>query len=79
MSGFICLIASSILVTPKPVISPVPIGCSKDAPTKFDDLVEIMVKEDMNRWERWQKGERFPWDAPNYPNEAKILTRSLRV
>jgi len=47
--------------------------------TKFDDLVKIMVKEDMNRWERWQKGEHFPWDAPNYPNEAKILTRSLRV
>jgi len=46
---------------------------------KFDKLVEIMVKEDLNRWDRWQNGERFPWDAPNYPNEANILTRSLRV
>jgi len=46
---------------------------------KFDKLVEIMVKEDLNRWERWQKGERFPWDAPNYPNEAKVLTRSLKT
>ena len=46
---------------------------------KFGDLVEIMVKEDLNRWERWQSGERFPWDAPNYPNEANILTRALRV
>jgi len=44
---------------------------------KFEDLVKTMVKEDLNRWERWQKGERFPWDAPNYPNEAKILSRSL--
>lgn len=46
---------------------------------KFDRLVEIMVKEDVNRWERWQKGEHFPWDAPNYPTEANILTRALRV
>ena len=46
---------------------------------KFDELVEIMVKEDLDRWERWQKGERFPWDAPNYPDEDNILTRALRV
>jgi GDPmannose 4,6-dehydratase len=46
---------------------------------KFDELVEIMVKEDLERWERWQSGERFPWDAPNYPSEANILTRALRV
>jgi GDPmannose 4,6-dehydratase len=46
---------------------------------KFDALVKIMVKEDLSRWERWQSGERFPWDAPNYPNEAKIITRTLRV
>jgi len=46
---------------------------------KFNKLVEKMVKEDLERWERWRKGERFPWDAPNYPGEANILTRSLRV
>lgn len=46
---------------------------------KFDQLVRIMVKEDLDRWERWQNGERFPWDAPNYPNEANILTRSLKM
>jgi GDPmannose 4,6-dehydratase len=46
---------------------------------KFDRLVEIMVKEDLSRWERWQSGERFPWDAPNYLNEANILTRALKV
>ena len=46
---------------------------------KFCELVKIMVKSDLNRWERWQAGERFPWDAPNYPDEANILTRTLRV
>ncbi|MBE8539376.1 GDP-mannose 4,6-dehydratase [Geoglobus acetivorans] len=47
--------------------------------TKFKKLVEIMVKEDLNRWERWLNGENFPWDAPNYPSEVKILTRTLRT
>ena len=46
---------------------------------RFDQLVEIMVKEDLTRWERWQKGEHFPWDAPNYPNENKILSRQLSL
>lgn len=46
---------------------------------KFNELVELMVKEDINRWQRWLKGERFPWDAPNYPSEANILTRALRA
>jgi GDPmannose 4,6-dehydratase len=46
---------------------------------KFNKLAEMMVKEDLNRWERWQKGERFPWDAPNYPSEDKILSRVLRL
>ncbi|MFH1836122.1 MAG: GDP-mannose 4,6-dehydratase, partial [Methanobacteriota archaeon] len=45
--------------------------------TKFKKLVEIMVKEDINRWERWQNGERFPWDASNYPEESNIITRTL--
>jgi len=47
--------------------------------TKFQQLVKIMVEEDLKRWERWLNGEKFPWDAPNYPSEAKILTRALRV
>lgn len=46
---------------------------------KFDLLAEIMVKEDLSRWQRWQRGEHFPWDALNYSTEANILTRALRV
>lgn len=47
--------------------------------TRFDKLVEMMVQEDLNRWRRCQKGEAFPWDAPSYPSEARILTRSLGI
>ena len=31
--------------------------------TTFNKLVKIMVEEDISRWERWSKGELFPWDA----------------
>ncbi len=47
--------------------------------TKFNKLVEIMVREEVGRWERWLSGERFPWDAPNYPSENRVLTRALRM
>ncbi len=40
---------------------------------KFDEIVKLMVGADLNRWMRWQTGEHFPWDAPNYPDEAVIL------
>ncbi len=33
---------------------------------KFNQLVELMVKEDITRWQRWQNEERFPWDIPVY-------------
>ncbi len=46
--------------------------------TSFEQLVKIMVKEDIRRWQRVIDGERFPWDAPNYPTEAKIISRILR-
>ncbi len=45
---------------------------------KFNELVKIMVKKDLERWERYLKGEHFPWDASNYPDEAKIITRALK-
>lgn len=31
--------------------------------TNFKKLVKIMVDEDIDRWTRWVKGERFPWDV----------------
>ena len=46
---------------------------------KFSELIKIMVREDLNRWKGWLNGERFHWDAINYPNESKIITRSLRI
>lgn len=46
---------------------------------KFESLVELMVREDLTRWKRWQQGEIFPWDAPNYPGEARIVTRTLKA
>lgn len=45
---------------------------------KFNELVELMVKEDLRRWQRWQDGERFAFDAPYYPGENKIITRALK-
>jgi len=44
---------------------------------KFDELVTIMVDTDLERRERWKKGENFPWDANNYPKDIKILYRKL--
>lgn len=46
---------------------------------KFDELVKIMVSEDIRRWEEWSRGRTFPWDASNYPAEARVFSRSLRV
>jgi GDPmannose 4,6-dehydratase len=46
---------------------------------RFKELVRIMVEEDLRRWQRWQKGEIFPWDALNYPNEMNLLTRAMRM
>jgi len=43
---------------------------------KFKKLVKIMVENDLDRWSRWQKGERFPWDAPNYIGDQKTLFRT---
>ena len=46
---------------------------------KFDKLVEIMMREDIFKWERWKKGEHFPWDAPSYPKENKIISKKYKV
>ena len=50
-----------------------------DPKVKFEKLVKIMVDNDLERWRRWQNGERFAWDAPNYPNENRILSRKLSI
>ena len=41
----------------------------------FHKLVEIMLNEDLNRWKLFLDGKTFPWDAPSYPSESKIITR----
>jgi len=47
--------------------------------TSFNQLVNIMLESDLERWSRWKKGEHFAWDAWNYPNEKKILSRKLNL
>ena len=34
-----------------------------ESKVKFNELVEIMVAEDLNRWQRYLRGEHFAWDA----------------
>jgi GDPmannose 4,6-dehydratase len=46
--------------------------------TKFKELVRIMVENDLDRWRKWQKGERFAWDAPNYTSEEYIILNKQR-
>ena len=41
--------------------------------TTFRKLVKIMIEEDINRWQRWQKGEHFPWDAATSGYDSKIV------
>lgn len=41
----------------------------------FEKLVKIMVDEDLKRWRMFLDGKTFPWDAPLYPNESKIMSR----
>ena len=47
--------------------------------TKFVDLIKIMVSSDIDNWEKYLKGKVFPWDAPNYPSEANIITRTVKL
>ena len=46
---------------------------------KFKELVKIMVNSDLEKWRMWLNGERFPWDAPNYPDEISIMTQTKRM
>lgn len=44
----------------------------------FKELIQIMVKEDLKRWQRYLKGERFPWDAPLHA-EQKTISRKYKL
>ena len=46
---------------------------------KFHELIEIMVNAELDKWNRWLDGERFPWDVPNYPSEDRILAREAAL
>jgi GDPmannose 4,6-dehydratase len=46
---------------------------------KFNELVKLMVDRDLERWTRAKAGEHFPWDAFNYPNENRILSRTWKM
>ena len=46
---------------------------------KFEKLVRIMVREELSKWQKWLEGERFPWDAPNYPSEDRIISRMYKI
>ena len=50
-----------------------------EAKTKFEDLTKIMVQADYDKWQKYLQGDIFPWDAPNYPSEANILTRAMKL
>lgn len=43
----------------------------------FKKLVELMVKADLERWQKYLKGEFFPWDAPNYSSELDVISRTV--
>jgi len=43
--------------------------------TTFRKLVKIMVEEDISRWERWLKGEYFPWDAATSGEDSKTIKK----
>lgn len=46
---------------------------------KFNQLVKIMVEADLKRWQMWKEGKTFPWDAMHYPNESKIISRTMKL
>jgi GDPmannose 4,6-dehydratase len=46
--------------------------------TDFGSLVNLMVDKDLERWTNWMGGKHFSWDAWNYPNEKKILSRKFK-
>ena len=44
--------------------------------TTFKKLVKIMVEEDINRWGKWLKKERQPWDAAMSGEDSNIISNT---
>ena len=36
-----------------------------------------MVDADLQRWQSWQAGKTFPWDAPFHTDELRVITRTV--
>jgi len=36
-----------------------------------------MVEADLKRWADYQNGNSFPWDAPNYPGDIRLIKRHV--
>jgi GDPmannose 4,6-dehydratase len=46
---------------------------------KFEKLVKMMIEDDVKRWKMFLDGKSFPWDAPLYPDETNLITRSSKM
>ena len=47
--------------------------------TKFNDLIKLMYEEDLKRWKMFLDGKTFPWDAPLYPSEMKLIQKRAKI
>ena len=45
----------------------------------FRELVKIMVNADLDRWQRYKKGEKFAWDAPNDNNWDRTIQKEYKL
>lgn len=43
--------------------------------TTFKKLIKIMVEEDISRWQKWLKGEHFPWDAAMSGEDSHVILK----
>ena len=76
---YLSLKASDIAVKNEKLLRPLDVNCLigdaskakrilKWSPkVKFEELVEILVQKDLERWQNHLKGKIFPWDAINDP------------
>ncbi len=49
--------------------------CGWTPRVKFNDLVNLMVDKEIERWKMFLDGKVFPWDAQNYPDEQGLILR----